>query len=363
MFPSRRIITSGGDVYRDQYSLAFDGTDDKVDLGSDKPNDGTGAITISAWVNPTTFGENSKGYIITNGKMFLYVNDTSDRVTFSRDGETEKNSADDSISTGSWQHIVVISDSDGDNTNFYINGALNGTANQDATGPVAGDTNTFIGNNNAGDRTFHGKISEVALWNTTLSSNQVKQLYNGREPFDARNVAKSNLQGYWRMGDGVLDHRQTNGLVADQVTATLGSELITVEADRTFASDTSFWSRETGVAISGGAMVFTNVGLNAGFNRGSLLTSGATYKVTVDCTAYTDGSLHVHGGTLVNFPDNTSTGTKTVFFIASSTTFQVRTGAANSDFSVDNISLKQVNGNPGVLVNFDGTDFKTDVPR
>ena len=267
------------------------------------------------------------------------------------------------ITDANWHHIAVVRAS-APTTSFYLDGVLT-ESNTTAYTVDSGDAvyGLQIGSNGAGGITFDGKISEVAIWNTALTSGQVKQLYNGREPFDARNVAKSNLQGYWRMGDGVLDHRQTNGLVADQVTATLGSELITVEADRTFASDTSFWSRETGVAISGGAMVFTNVGLNAGFNRGSLLTSGATYKVTVDCTAYTDGSLHVHGGTLVNFPDNTSTGTKTVFFIASSTTFQVRTGAANSDFSVDNISLKQVNGNPGVLVNFDGTDFKTDVPR
>ena len=30
MFPTRRIVTSGGDVFRDEYSLAFDGTNDYV---------------------------------------------------------------------------------------------------------------------------------------------------------------------------------------------------------------------------------------------------------------------------------------------------------------------------------------------
>ena len=32
MFPTRRITTSGGDVFRDEYSLAFDGTDDYISV-------------------------------------------------------------------------------------------------------------------------------------------------------------------------------------------------------------------------------------------------------------------------------------------------------------------------------------------
>ena len=81
MFPSRLVSVLGEGALENNYSLDFDGSDDKVDLGSDKPNDGTGAITISAWINPTTFGEGSRGYIITNGKMFLYVNDSDDKLT------------------------------------------------------------------------------------------------------------------------------------------------------------------------------------------------------------------------------------------------------------------------------------------
>ena len=31
MFPTRRIITSGGDVFRDEHSIAFDGSNDYID--------------------------------------------------------------------------------------------------------------------------------------------------------------------------------------------------------------------------------------------------------------------------------------------------------------------------------------------
>ena len=181
----------------------FDGDNDNIDLGSDKPNDGTGAITISAWIYPNTFGENSEGFIIDNTSMFLYVNDTNDKLTFSRDNSTELHSANDSIAKGIWQHIVVISDSDGDNTNFYINGSLSGTANQDATTPVAGSNNTFIGNNNAGTRTFNGSITEVAIWDSVLTLTEIQSIFNDGKALDVSsdsgNYASSDdLVGYWR---------------------------------------------------------------------------------------------------------------------------------------------------------------------
>jgi len=183
--------------------MVFDGYDDKVDLGSDKPNDGTGAITISAWINPTTFGEGSKGRIIGNGSLYFYVNDSNDRLTLSRDNDQELHSANDSISTGVLQHVVVISDSDGDNTNFYINGSLSGTANQDATAPVAGSSNTFIGNSNAGDRTFHGIINEVAIWDSVLTLAEIQAIFNDGVALDVSSdsgnyESSGDLVGYWR---------------------------------------------------------------------------------------------------------------------------------------------------------------------
>ena len=68
MFPSRRA-TLGGDVFRDEYSLAFDGTDDSVDCGDAAAfsfGDGSddSAFSISAWIymtDATNFGILTKG--------------------------------------------------------------------------------------------------------------------------------------------------------------------------------------------------------------------------------------------------------------------------------------------------------------
>jgi len=47
--------------------LKFDGDDDKVDLGAILVNELTGSITVAAWINPITCGENNYGRVIDNG--------------------------------------------------------------------------------------------------------------------------------------------------------------------------------------------------------------------------------------------------------------------------------------------------------
>ena len=58
MFPSSRA-TLGGDVFRDEFSVSFDGTDEFIDLGSQdgdlRLSGSNGAII--AWIKPTLTGD------------------------------------------------------------------------------------------------------------------------------------------------------------------------------------------------------------------------------------------------------------------------------------------------------------------
>ena len=48
MFSSRRITTMGGDKFKDEFSLAFDGTDDYINCGNDSSlNFSGGDFTLS----------------------------------------------------------------------------------------------------------------------------------------------------------------------------------------------------------------------------------------------------------------------------------------------------------------------------
>ena len=60
MFPTRRITTSGGDVFRDEFSLAFDGTNDCIQL-SGSQSAVANNFTIVAWVKR---GETGSGHCI-----------------------------------------------------------------------------------------------------------------------------------------------------------------------------------------------------------------------------------------------------------------------------------------------------------
>ena len=58
MFPSRRIATMGGDKFRDEYSLEFDGINDYVDFGDSADyhhdNGSNSLFSVSIWVKITS---------------------------------------------------------------------------------------------------------------------------------------------------------------------------------------------------------------------------------------------------------------------------------------------------------------------
>ena len=159
-------------------SYEFDGTDDYIDLGADAPTDLTGDLTISAWINPSGWGEFGEGRIIDNGKLRFVIYSTNNRIRFESVAGVSIYSADNSISLNAYQHILVTRPSAGTNTNIYINGVLSGTPNQNSGTPTGGTTNTTIGSNAALNRTFDGQISGLKIWNELLDVSQINYLYS-----------------------------------------------------------------------------------------------------------------------------------------------------------------------------------------
>ena len=156
----------------------FNGTTSYVDVGADKPTDLTGDITISAWIYPTGWGERNTGRILGNGKYILRVTVAGDKIQIFNLGEKTVNSADNSVTLNTWHHVLTTRPSAGTNTNIYINGVLSGTANQDFGTPAAGTTNTFIGKDDAGAKTFDGYIAHVRIWNRILTTAERTAEYN-----------------------------------------------------------------------------------------------------------------------------------------------------------------------------------------
>ena len=382
---SKSIATKGGDVFRDEFSVAFDGSNDYVDCGSDSSLDvGTNDFSVSAWCKVSTKGGSDYHDIVAKGNTLasgdgwgIALVESNKTIYLDTNGDVGRQNAISPTSSwefGKWYHIVGTRSNSANTLKLYLNGVLVAT-NASATNDDLGDAsiNFKIGTSESGRET-KGNISEVAYYNSVLTINQVKTIYNGREPYNHKEgVASGNLQAWYRMGDGILDHRQANGLIADQTDATLGSELITgfTNGD-TYPFDTLTTSgRDISSAIE------TSGNWGGCVSNQLNITVGEVYKCTFNLT-YNSGDDTVRfvlasgasGGDTARSTvrySNTN-GINTMYFLVTATDstsyFQIGTWHETDEinFSATNISLKKVGGNSGIMVNMDAVDFTGDTP-
>ena len=243
MFPSRRT-TLGGDVFRDEYSLEFDGTDYYVYCGNPSDLQITGtAITASAWININSFVEwslifgNASGGSWTNGWALLWSGGASGKLKFSINHFNNFASYDypDTL-TNQWEHVVGTYD--GAYIKIYVNGVLWSKVDSEFTDSIGNTENTVIGIHESGtDVFFNGKISETALYNTALTASQIKTLYNGREPYNHKEgIAAGNLVSWCRMGDGT--ERGVGTTIYDMSANTNDGTMTNMDAATDYTGDT-----------------------------------------------------------------------------------------------------------------------------
>ena len=226
MFPSRRV-TLGGDVFRDEYSLAFDGTDDYLDTGASfqstwrdsfsialwiKVNDGQGTTVTMLGTKNADDEDDTMFQIHNSGKLRLFYKANDDPVA------VKESSASFSNGVNPWTHVAVTLDKSvadpivASGIKTYVNGIetintldLGATTLSNMAAWTSSDE-AFIGandNNGTAEGFVDGKISDLAIYSTALSASQIATIYNGRAPYNHREgIASGNLGGWWRMGDG-----------------------------------------------------------------------------------------------------------------------------------------------------------------
>ena len=129
----------------------------------------------------------------------------------------------------------------------------------------------------------------------------------------------------------------------------LGSELVT---NGDFATDLSGWgisgnsdADHTVTWTSQGARYQSTTTSPALIFFQNVLTSGKTYKFTVD-VAYTSGTIKLQTGSGADlFNPTLVEGTNTFYFTASNTQFLFIRSSTNVDVLIDNVSVKQVDPN------------------
>ena len=186
-------------IARSDYFCDFDGTNDVVELGSDASIDNVfvGGATLTAWINPSSDGENNFGRIFdkstatsgADGFYFLVTDESSGncelRFAHGFDSTVGFWDSTATVALNTWNHVAVAynNSSTSNNPIFYINGvSVTVTEGGTPAGTVADDSsqNLFIGNNTGGDRTFAGGISTASIYNTILDAQTIKQFAKSR---------------------------------------------------------------------------------------------------------------------------------------------------------------------------------------
>jgi hypothetical protein len=186
------------------YALDFDGADDYLDT----PQINLGSTnTISFWINNsatnigTIFGDpNAFG-----SPPYALVQDTSTGDLTFRLGNNDAGYwrlavSSGLLSDGNWHHHCLSRN--GVTINYYIDGTLQTNVTNNTLNASAG-TNTTIENimaNTTLASFASGKLSNVALWNTALTSTQVTEVYNQGRPSNLHNFSGTAPVSWWQIG-------------------------------------------------------------------------------------------------------------------------------------------------------------------
>jgi len=212
-------LTSGGvisTVLSNTYSLAFDGTDDYVDVADDNSLDfGTGDFSVGLWHKSGTEGDQpfiGKKAVFSDSTAgwVIYMQNSPDvmrcRIGDGGSSNVATSIEDDAGSTlvaddNQWHHTVMVRS--GDNLYLYFDGVL---------GPDGSKTGVNDFNVNNTESLYIGKSAsrypamsadEVSIWDAALSAGSISTIYNSGVPTDLNADSNAgNLVGWWRMGDG-----------------------------------------------------------------------------------------------------------------------------------------------------------------
>ncbi len=176
---------------------SFNGTSDKITLGSNVQFNFANNFTLAAWIFPTSVITTNHA-IISHGQSGYYLRiNTSSHLDFLQSTISDILAGTTAIVVNTWNHVAVTLDGS-HNLILYLNGA------QEATGSTAisfglPTRNLVVGVDPAAGTNaewFAGNICEVLVLGGVLSANEIKALALGSR---SSTVQPSLLpgSGYW----------------------------------------------------------------------------------------------------------------------------------------------------------------------
>lgn len=395
----------------DRFSIDFDGSNDIIDAGDTTIYDGLNDLSISTWVkvDGSASGVNpivcKGGYNTNNASFNLRYHPTNSRISFSVERDSDESDGEgyyayvnnnSSDVDGKWCHIAVVYSNTNDSIAIYVNGTSKTITASSGTFIAIPNSGSFFNIGGDSGNNFHGKISDVAMYNTDLSASQITSIYNNGNGYNHKTgVASANLIAWYRMGDGVFDFHP---LIQDSTSSiTFGSNLIT---NGTFHSNITGWSDYSSGTVSHntsainedakkGSLKCTFDGTDTwgGMQTDNISSVEANTLYLIEARVYmpdgfdgtsikiTDGASYAGAGNEESSPAFYSSGadkwltTRTIFRTGSSDVtgkLYIRAGSTPSNTKfiyIDNITMRKVTGGtPGQTYNMTTTDFNEDTP-
>ena len=375
---SKGIVNESPGLRRDRLSYNFDGTNDFVEITDNSSLDfGTSDFSISGWVKTTSTGAKILNKWTSGdgglGGYFVYVaSDGKFRARIDDGGDTANtnyvvNSGTTAINDGEWHHFAVVFDRSTD-MRIYTDGVLETTdTNIPSVGDIDTSLNCFIGCNNSGSEDFDGNISDITVFNKALSLAEVRE--NMGPGLDLNSLStEANIVAWWRFGDGVLDYKGTSGgyegCLGDENNPTLGTDVLGGKGD---FSDPSYWTQSAGQSIvENNKAKWLGGGSYGHIKKDGILTPGKIYEVIIDVNNNSG-----NGRVNLNFAPEyyprlfsnreIGIGIKT-YFKADHANFTMYNTDYDNTLTIDNLTVRLVNGIPGCMRNMVESDIQIDAP-
>jgi len=193
-----------------QYVAQFNGASSYVDVGSDLASK-TYPLTFIFWVNPSTLSQNGilLNFPATNAtsRIIFGLYKTNDEILLGRsDNPVGLNGISSYLSAGVWKQWTMVFTSNL-NIAFYLNGVQQTLSTASTYFSTAG-SKVLIGARGDANRWFNGSISNVQIYNTSLSANQIQALY--LEGIGGAPMKLQNLAGWWPLNGNANDYSGNN---------------------------------------------------------------------------------------------------------------------------------------------------------
>ncbi len=301
----------------DAGALNFDGSDDYVTIAHSSALSPTN-VSLECWVNPSAGGVAST--IITKepndgshiGYGFRQRSNNTFGFVIGREGSGDMVTSI-TFTPGNWYHLAGTFD--GSTINFYVNGALQGTASSSLS--INSADNVNIGNNASLSQPFQGSIDEVRIWNTVKCQGEIQF-----RRYCQLTGSQAGLVAYYKFNQGVT--RGDNSTVATLIDAsgnsfngTLNNFALNGRTSNWVAGNVvgacGTWIAPTATITTGGSTTICQ-GLPAALTANS--GAGYTYQWIKDGTAVTGATMQTYAATaagsyVVTIGGNCSTSSST----------------------------------------------------